>query len=217
MADSILNTIKKMLGIEPDYAAFDMDVITGINAVFGTLKDLGIGPDEGFMILDADAVWTDFLPNDEDRITLNTVKSYIYLRVRLAFDPPGTSYLITSLQEQAKEIEWRLASPKSLPEDRIPGDKGPPGDRGEPGEKGPPGDKGPGGDPGAGATLWHAGVGPPPPGVYGPYDFYLDLDSGDIWSFPAVVPVMGMVPGPPVFQASALIPETGSILIPGRT
>lgn len=105
VTDSILLSVKKILGIEPDYLVFDQDIITHINSVFGTLNELGIGPIDGFMIEDETALWSEYLVG---QLTLNGVKTYMYLRVRLLFDPPSTSYLLTSLNDQAKELEWRL-------------------------------------------------------------------------------------------------------------
>jgi hypothetical protein len=105
LSDSILTSTKKVLGIAEDYDAFDVDILMHINSVFSTLQQLGVGPKEGFSIDGAEAKWDDFLNND---LRLNTVKSYVYLRVRLLFDPPGTSYLISSLDKQAEEMAWRL-------------------------------------------------------------------------------------------------------------
>jgi hypothetical protein len=105
MEMSILNSTKKILGIASDYTAFDLDIITHINTAFSTLTQLGVGPAEGFMIDDETATWDSYIVDD---IQLNSVKSYVYLRVRLLFDPPATSYLITASQEQVKELEWRL-------------------------------------------------------------------------------------------------------------
>lgn len=105
MSDSILDSTKKILGIEPDYTAFDQDITMHINSVFATLNQLGIGPNNGFAIEDADSEWEDFLGDDP---RLNSVKTYIYLRVRLLFDPPSTSFLLNSMKEQLQEIEWRL-------------------------------------------------------------------------------------------------------------
>ena len=105
MSDSILNTTKKILGIEADYTAFDPDILIHINSVFSTLYDLGIGPENGFAIDDAAATWDSFLNGDK---RLNSVKTYVYLRVRLLFDPPTTSYLINSMKEQVQELEWRI-------------------------------------------------------------------------------------------------------------
>lgn len=104
---SILTSTKKVLGIEEDYKAFDVDIIMHINTAFSTLAQLGIGPHDGFSIEDDTPTWSDFLGSD---IRLNPVKSYIFLRVRLLFDPPGTSYLIESLRRQAEEMEWRLSA-----------------------------------------------------------------------------------------------------------
>lgn len=105
MNQSILTSTKKILGINEADENFDQDVLTHINAVFSTLNQLGIGPEDGYMIEDKTATWDAFLGSDK---RLNSVKTYVYLRVRLLFDPPTTSYLISSLQEQLKEIEWRL-------------------------------------------------------------------------------------------------------------
>ena len=105
MSNSILTSTKKILGIEEDYIAFDPDIITHINSVFATLEQLGIGPQDGYMIEDKIAVWPDYLSNN---FRLNAIKTYIYLRVRLLFDPPATSYHINALNEQIKELEWRL-------------------------------------------------------------------------------------------------------------
>ena len=102
---SILNSTKKILGIEEDYTAFDSDIIIHINSVFVTLNQLGIGPENGFAIEDAMPMWGDFLGADP---RMNSVKTYVYLRVRLLFDPPSTSYLINSMKEQVQELEWRL-------------------------------------------------------------------------------------------------------------
>lgn len=105
MADSILTSTKKVLGLDESYTAFDADVIMHINSVFSTLNQLGIGPPNGYAIADASATWDAFLGSD---LRLNSVKTYVYLRVRLLFDPPTTSYLLQSMQEQIKELEWRL-------------------------------------------------------------------------------------------------------------
>jgi hypothetical protein len=105
VSDSILTSTKKVLGITEDYTPFDVDILMHINSVFSTLHQLGIGPTAGFSIEDATPTWSDFL-GDDDR--LNSVKTYVYLKVRLAFDPPGTSYLIQAIERQAQELEWRL-------------------------------------------------------------------------------------------------------------
>jgi hypothetical protein len=102
---SILTSIKKNLNIEEDDTDFDQDIMLHINSVFTTLADVGVGDAAGFMIEDSSAEWDDFLAADP---RLNSVKTYIYLRVRLLFDPPQTSYLVDALKEQATEILWRL-------------------------------------------------------------------------------------------------------------
>lgn len=105
MSDSILNDTKKVLSIGADDTAFDVDIVMHINSTFTILSQLGVGPANGFMIEDAAAQWVDYLHDD---LMLNSVKSYIYLRVRLLFDPPATSHLVAAIKEQIAEIEWRL-------------------------------------------------------------------------------------------------------------
>jgi hypothetical protein len=105
MEASILTSTKKILGIAEDYTVFDLDIITHINSAFSTLTQLGVGPPQGFMITDATAQWDSFIANDSQ---YNPVKSYVFLRVRQLFDPPSTSYLITAVEKQIQELEWRL-------------------------------------------------------------------------------------------------------------
>lgn len=106
MSGSILDDTKKVLGLDKDYDAFDTDVIMHINTAFSTLTQLGIGPVMGFMIEDDQKTWAEII-GDEDH-NLSAVKSYVYLRVRLLFDPPSTSYHLTAIKDQIKELEWRL-------------------------------------------------------------------------------------------------------------
>ena len=108
MDKSILNNVKKMLGLDENYTAFDTDVIIHINSVFSTLSQLGIGPSTGFMIEDDILTWDDFFETADPN--LNAVKTYVYLRVRLLFDPPATSFAISAMNEQIRELEWRLNS-----------------------------------------------------------------------------------------------------------
>ena len=103
--ESILNSIKKLLGIAEDYDHFDSDIIMHINSVFATLTQLGVGPEDGFSIDDECAKWEDFLP--EERM-LHSVKSYMFMKVKLMFDPPLSSAVIECTKEQIKELEWRL-------------------------------------------------------------------------------------------------------------
>lgn len=105
MTDSILDSVKKVLNLSSDYTPFDQDIIMHINSVFSALNQLGVGPEAGFMIEDKDAVWFDFLEGD---MRLNNVKTYVYLRVRMLFDPPTIGYLVEAMKEQIKELEWRI-------------------------------------------------------------------------------------------------------------
>lgn len=104
MPTSILTSIKKLLGIAADYTDFDTDIIMHINSVFLVLKQLGVGPHEGFQIQDDTAVWTDFIAADN----IGLVKSYMYLKVRLMFDPPTNAALLDAMKSQIAEFEWRL-------------------------------------------------------------------------------------------------------------
>lgn len=103
--DSILSSVKKVLHIDADYTAFDVDIILHINSVFTTLQQLGIGPEEGFSISSAEQTWNQYLEGDKN---LNSVKTYMYLRVRLLFDSPETSHARQAMVDQATELEWRL-------------------------------------------------------------------------------------------------------------
>lgn len=103
--DSILDSTKKILGLDFDYTEFDLDIITHINTTFMTLRQLGVGPTTGFVISDSTATWDQFT---SDIVMLAGVKTYVYLKARLAFDPPQTSFAIDSLQQQINEAEWRI-------------------------------------------------------------------------------------------------------------
>lgn len=105
MANSILRDVKKVLNIGPDDDAFDIDVMMHINSVFSTLEQLGLGPVGGLMITDDSTTWDQFYGLDN---RLNAIQTYVYLRVKLLFDPPQNSYHTTSIKEQIKELEWRL-------------------------------------------------------------------------------------------------------------
>lgn len=103
---SIMLTVKKMLGIAEEYHAFDLDIITNINAVFFTLNQLGIGPEFPFSITGPETEWSDFL-GDHDKL-LQGIQTYTYMRVRLMFDPPTNSFLVDSMQKQIDQMEWRF-------------------------------------------------------------------------------------------------------------
>lgn len=106
MTESILDSVKKVLGFDPSYTVFDVDVIMHINSVFSDLHDLGIGPDNGFSITDNTAQWSDFLGTDA---TLNRVKTYMSLRVKMIFDPPISGFAIDAMNKQIEQFEWRIS------------------------------------------------------------------------------------------------------------
>lgn len=102
--ESILTSIKKMLNIAEEDEYFDTDIIMHINSVFAILNQLGVGTSEVFSIKDKTSTWDEFLPNRN----YEPVKTYMYARVRLIFDPPLSQSLITCLKEIVNEFEWRL-------------------------------------------------------------------------------------------------------------
>ena len=97
--DSILTSIKKLLGIQEDYTHFDADLVITINSVLAILTQLGVGPEDG------SATWVDFIG---DTTTLEMVKSFVHLRVRLLFDPPQNASLADAIDRMARELEWRI-------------------------------------------------------------------------------------------------------------
>lgn len=105
MEDSIFKTIKSLLGPDADYEVFDQDIMIFINGAISTLTQLGLGPSKGFRVTGDGETWSDFLGDYED---LESVKSYIYMKVKLIFDPPANSTVMNSYQEACKELEWRL-------------------------------------------------------------------------------------------------------------
>lgn len=100
----ILESVKKVLGLDKEYDVFDLDIIMHINSVFSTLQQLGVGPKSGFSIEGYDELWSDFTTD----VILNSVKTYVCDKVRLIFDTPNNSFLVTAIQERTKEFEWRL-------------------------------------------------------------------------------------------------------------
>lgn len=104
--ESILNSIKKLLGITADVEVFDQDIIIHINSVFASLNQMGIGPKDGYFIVNKDNTWSEFCGDDFP--FLNNVKSYVYLKTKLLFDPPQTSSLLEAINSQIKELEWRM-------------------------------------------------------------------------------------------------------------
>ena len=103
--DSILTSIKKLLSITEEYDYFDPDIIMHINTALSTLTQLGVGPSEGFMIEDKTATWSDFISDTKEVIS---VKTYVYLKVKKVFDPPLSSIVMEAMNENIKELEWRL-------------------------------------------------------------------------------------------------------------
>ena len=102
--DSILVSIKKLLGIDAAYTAFDVDVIIHINTAFAVLNQLGVGPADGFMIEGEEEIWDDYITDNN----FSMVKTFVYLKVRLAFDPPTSTALIESMNNMLNELTWRL-------------------------------------------------------------------------------------------------------------
>jgi hypothetical protein len=110
MSDSILTSVKKLLGITEDYTYFDADLIIDINSVFMILHQMGVGSKEIFSIADKTATWSDFLGDAGD---IAAVKTYVALKVRLMFDPPTSAQHSNAINENIKELEWRLYSADS--------------------------------------------------------------------------------------------------------
>lgn len=102
---SILNDVKQMIGIEPDYTEFDTDIIVDINSAFMILTQMGIGPSGGFMIHGPGDVWADFF---SEKANIEPVKQYVYMKTKQIFDPPTSSVANEAMTNQIKEIEWRL-------------------------------------------------------------------------------------------------------------
>lgn len=105
MSDSILVSIKKLLGITEEYDYFDADIIMHINMAFMVLYQLGVGPKTPFAIEDASATWSDFMGDSTD---LAGVKTYVFLKVKLVFDPPQSSAAMEAIKQNIAELEWRL-------------------------------------------------------------------------------------------------------------
>lgn len=103
--ESILTSVKKLLGITEDYTVFDTDLLIHINSVFLTLSQLGVGPKGGFVITSKDETWGDYMSAGA---LLNAIKSYVYLKVRLLFDPPSSSSVSDSMRNMISELEWRI-------------------------------------------------------------------------------------------------------------
>lgn len=105
MEKSILNTIKKLIGLGVEYTPFDEDIKVFINGAMMVLQQIGVGPKAGFTVTDYSQTWDDFLPSDT---MLDGAKQYIYLYARTAFDPPSSSVVMEAIEKQKEELVWRL-------------------------------------------------------------------------------------------------------------
>ena len=110
--DSILTSIKKMLGITEEYEHFDPDLIMHINSAFMILTQMGVGPSEGFRIEDKTSDWDEFVSPEDN---LESVKTYVFMKVKLMFDPPTSSSVMESMNRMINELEWRLYTEAEFP------------------------------------------------------------------------------------------------------
>lgn len=104
-SDKILSSVKATLGICEDDDSFDVEIVLHINTVLSNLTQIGVGPEEGFSVIDGSEPWSDFI---EDSKTLQNVKSYVFLKVKTLFDPPASSIIMDAYKEQMKELEFRM-------------------------------------------------------------------------------------------------------------
>lgn len=104
--DSILNNVKKLLGIDSEDDSFDIDVMTMINSTIPSLAQIGIGPSNGYIVTSADDKWTDWITTND--INLQGVKTYLYLKIKLIFDPPTNSTVVEAFNKNLNELEWRM-------------------------------------------------------------------------------------------------------------
>lgn len=103
--DSILTSVKKIIGISEEDESFDLDLIIHINSVLMILNQLGVGPSKGFSISDKHSLWSDFMPED---LSIEAVKTYVALKVRLIFDPPTSGAVAEAIKNTISELEWRI-------------------------------------------------------------------------------------------------------------
>lgn len=109
MNESILSTIKKLLGVTDDYDYFDQDLLIHINSALMSLSQIGVRPSQDFYTLDKDTTWSEYLGYDyQENIDFGSIKSYIYLKVKLLFDPPQNSFTIEAINKMITEMEWRI-------------------------------------------------------------------------------------------------------------
>lgn len=108
VAESILLSTKKLLGVDPSMDMFDIDVTTNINSALANLNQIGIGPHEGFFVHGPDETWSEFLGHN-NMTALQSVKTYVYIWVKRVFDPPGATNHLAALDNTMKELEWRIS------------------------------------------------------------------------------------------------------------
>lgn len=106
--DSILTSIKKMLGITEEYTHFDQELIIYINSALMILTQIGVGPADGYVVEDAEDRWSDFIVKKQDLQRMRAIESYVYMRVKLVFDPPPSSATVQAMENQIRELEFRL-------------------------------------------------------------------------------------------------------------
>lgn len=108
-SDSILGTVKKIAGnMAPEYEYFDMDLLVFTNSTLAILTQLGVGSDNGFLIYDDSATWSDFIGEGDKNILFGLVKAYVPLKVRQKFDPATSTIISNSLDASIAELEWRI-------------------------------------------------------------------------------------------------------------
>lgn len=109
VGDSILKSIKKMLGVDPTMDMFDLDICMNINSALANLNQIGLGPYDGFYVNGPEDKWSDFL-GVNDMHVLQNAKQYVYIWVKRVFDPPGATNHLTALDNTIKELEWRIST-----------------------------------------------------------------------------------------------------------
>mgnify|MGYP007022403675 CR=1 FL=1 len=114
--ESILIDVKRLIGFTEEYEVFDKDIIIHLNSTFMILRQLGVGPEDGFTIKDKSSLWSDFIP--EDCKYFEGVKTYVYAKAKLVFDPPQSSIVKDCLEQTVREFEWRLKEEAELQSDK---------------------------------------------------------------------------------------------------
>lgn len=105
MEESILNSIKQLLGPDSSYDVFDQDILIHINMALSILTQHGVGPSRGFRVEGPSETWEDFLGDSEH---IDMIKTYVYMKVKMAFDPPSSSFVMSAMEDTCRELEWRM-------------------------------------------------------------------------------------------------------------